>query len=586
MPIDFRNLNTLWASILVETLHRLGGIRAVICPGSRSAPLAIAFAQHPGVQAMSILDERTAAFFALGQSRQSGLPTVLVCTSGTAGANFYPAVIEAAESRVPLLILTGDRPPELRHTHAGQTIDQGKLYGYYPTWQTELTLPSIHHLQDLRQIVAYGWERTLTPIAGPVHLNVPFRDHLAPIPQADLDLGEADLCEEKFFDFLSSVPPLFSQPNLTLGAISTWQKSILSRRGIVIAGVAIPKNGQSYSQAIAHLAAVFQFPILAEGLSPLRNYAHLTPHLISTYDLILRHTQWAEILRPDVVIQIGDLPTSKVLRTWLEACSACHWVIDPTYQNLDPLHNQTRFLRCSVEEIVAGLNPDQISPPNPYLDQWCQLEKQARSLLDQHLTATRHLVEPKVAWLLSQLLPPKTPFFIANSTPVRDVEWFWCPNQRQIQPYFNRGANGIDGILSTALGMAHQNQPSVLLTGDLSLLYDTNGLLIRPYFQGHLTIVLINNQGGGIFEFLPIAQYNPPFEEFFATPQSIDFAQWCQTYQIDYERMRDWQYFQAKISILPTTGIRVLELSCDRRADAQFRKQLFQSIIDYWSSHD
>lgn len=581
MPIDFRNLNMLWASILVETLERLGLTTAIICPGSRSTPLTVAFAAQRGIEAIPILDERSAAFFALGRAKKSGLATALVCTSGTAGANFYPAVIEAAESRVPLLVLTTDRPPELRQTHAGQTIDQVKLYGNYPTWQTELSLPDVDLLAYLRQAIAYGWERTLSPIPGPVHVNIPFRDPLAPILQLDLGIREEAFDLDRFFGFLTPRSASVSSIEITPEVVQTWCKDRRSSRGIIIAGVAAPHNPEAYVKAIAHLAKTLNFPVLAEGLSPVRNYAHLNPHLISTYDLILRNSEIAQELCPDVVIQIGDFSTSKELRKWLKECNPRQWIIDPSYQNLDPLHNQTQFWRCSIEQLSRCL-PEFPSEPNPYLERWCALEHWGRSHLDQLLEKIDRLFEPKAAWLLSQILPEHTPIFISNSMPVRDMEWFWTPNSLKIHPYFNRGANGIDGILSTALGIAHHHQqPSVLLTGDLALLHDTNGFLIRPYFQGHLTIILMNNNGGGIFENLPISEYNPPFEEFFATPQSIDFSHLCHTYNIEYYLVESWDRFQHYLVQLPHRGIRVLEIQCDRRLDAQWRKQIFTNLHLY-----
>src|SRR5919202_6231889 len=215
MSIDFRNTNTVWASILAETLKRLGLTTAVICPGSRSTPLAVAFARNNEIEAIPVLDERSAAFFALGMARATGRPVVLVCTSGTAGANFYPAIIEAKESRVPLLILTADRPPELRDCHSGQTIDQLKLYGNYPNWQTELGLASvgIGRLRYLRQTLVHAWERCVFPVPGPVHLNLPFRDPLAPLPQFDTDTLKSQFQLEDFFANLPLLNSQFPIPN-------------------------------------------------------------------------------------------------------------------------------------------------------------------------------------------------------------------------------------------------------------------------------------------------------------------------------------------------------------------------------------
>ncbi|MEH1846699.1 MAG: 2-succinyl-5-enolpyruvyl-6-hydroxy-3-cyclohexene-1-carboxylic-acid synthase [Nostoc sp.] len=570
MPIAFRNVNQLWAYILTETLKRLGLSCAIICPGSRSTPLAVAFAQQvPEIEAISILDERSAAFFALGQAKATGRPVVLVCTSGTAGANFYSAVIEASYSRVPLLVLTTDRPPELRDCHSGQTIDQLRLYGNYPNWQTELALPSadLGMLAYLRQMVIHSWERAQTPTKGPVHLNIPFRDPLAPLPDGtDLSYLQSQFHPEDFFAGIGTTTPC-SMPHAPCPIPKEWKEC---DRGIIIAGVAQPQQPQEYAKAIAQLSQTLKWPVLAEGLSPVRNYAELNPYLISTYDLILRNQQLAKQLAPEMVIQVGEMPTSKELRTWIDATQPRRWVIDKSDQNLDPLHGRTTHLRISVEDIkVEEIN---LSFSLDYVHKWCDAETKVRLVVDQTMGKIDEIIESKAAWLISQILAPGTPLFIANSMPVRDVEYFWKPNNLGVRSHFNRGANGIDGTLSTALGMAHRQQSSVMLTGDLALLHDTNGFLIRNKFVGHLTIVLINNNGGGIFEMLPIAKFDPPFEEFFGTPQDIDFAQLCATYNMQHELITSWQQLQQKLNPLPTKGIRVLEVRTNRKDDAKWRK--------------
>ncbi|MBD1810260.1 2-succinyl-5-enolpyruvyl-6-hydroxy-3-cyclohexene-1-carboxylic-acid synthase [Microcoleus vaginatus DQ-U2] len=628
MPIDFRNTNTVWASVLAETLQRLGLTTAVICPGSRSAPLTIAFAQNKKIETIPILDERSGSFFALGIAKKSYLPTALICTSGTAAANFYPAIIEARESRIPLLIFTADRPPELRDCHAGQAIDQVKIYGNYPNWQAELAMPSASRgmLDYLRQTIVYAWERSQFPTPGPVHLNIPLRDPLVPIPDIAVEALETEFNPEDFFAGLepifageSSTPP--SPPLLRGGEESTMQQWQKCSKGIIIAGVAQPQFPEKYCSAIAQISKSLNWPVLAEGLSPVRNYAQLNPYLISTYDLILRNRELADKLTPEIAIQIGDLPTSKELRNWLDKTQPKRYIIDPSHHNFDPLHGKTIHLRTSPENIATnlatlltlvppfikeGLEGDRTpattnishqippltngestlvpplikgglggvltSPSNEYLQLWRNTEIQVRQTIDQKISPINNIIEPKVSWLLSQILPPGTPIFIANSMPVRDVEFFWKPNNLEIKTFVNRGANGIDGTLSTALGVAHRNQSSIMLTGDLTLLHDTNGFLIKNKFVGHLTIILINNNGGGIFEMLPVAKFDPPFEEFFATPQQINFAQLCATYGVEHEIIDDWEQFKQKLSFLPNSGIRVLELPTDRRADAKWRQ--------------
>ncbi|MEH1815293.1 MAG: 2-succinyl-5-enolpyruvyl-6-hydroxy-3-cyclohexene-1-carboxylic-acid synthase [Nostoc sp.] len=574
MPIAYRNVNQLWAYILTETLKRLGLTCAIICPGSRSTPLAIAFAQQaPEIEAISILDERSAAFFALGQAKATGRPVVLVCTSGTAGANFYSAVIEASYSGVPLLLLTTDRPPELRDCHSGQTVDQLRLYGNYPNWQTELALPSadLGMLAYLRQTIIHSWERAQNPTKGPVHLNIPFRDPLAPVPDGtDLSYLRSQLESEDFFAGITNPSPI---PHSPFPIPQQWKEC---DRGIIIAGVAQPQQPEEYCRAIAQLSQTLKWPVLAEGLSPVRNYAELNPYLISTYDLILRNQQLGKQLAPEMVIQVGEMPTSKELRTWIDTTQPRRWVIDKSDQNLDPLHGRTTHLRISVEDIkTEEIN---LSLSSDYLQQWCDAEAKVRLVVDQTMGKIDKIIESKAAWLISQILPPGTPLFIANSMPVRDVEYFWKPNNLGVRSHFNRGANGIDGTLSTALGIAHRQQSSVMLTGDLALLHDTNGFLIRNKFVGHLTIVLINNNGGGIFEMLPIAKFDPPFEEFFGTPQDIDFAQLCATYNVQHELITSWEQLQQRLNPLPTQGIRVLELQTNRKKDAKWRQDKLRNF--------
>ncbi|MCX7593662.1 MAG: 2-succinyl-5-enolpyruvyl-6-hydroxy-3-cyclohexene-1-carboxylic-acid synthase, partial [Fischerella sp.] len=443
MPISFRNTNELWASILTQTLKHLGLTTAVICPGSRSTPLAVAFAQSaPQIEAIPILDERSAAFFALGRAKATGFPTAIVCTSGTAGANLYPAIIEAKESRVPLLLLTADRPPELRNCHSGQTIDQLKLYGNYPNWQAELALPAtdMGMLAYLRQTVMYAWERSLYPVPGPVHLNIPFRDPLAPIPDENVETLHTMSVKFHPEEFFAGVTTFSLSPHHPIPLSLPLRDWLKSYRGIIIAGVAQPQQPYKYCQAIAQLAQILKFPVLAEGLSPVRNYADLNPYIISTYDLILRNQQLAQQLAPEIVIQIGEMPTSPVLRHWLKTTATKRWLIDPSDQNLDPLHGRTIHLRVSVEQLVGKewetgktkqegkFSPSPHSPviapqthcvgtpspPSSYLHQWCTAEAKVRVAVDQTLMQIKDLLEIKIPWLLSQILPSETPIFIAN----------------------------------------------------------------------------------------------------------------------------------------------------------------------------
>ena len=583
--LDWRNLNALWGSLLAETLSRLGCRLAVVCPGSRSAPLTYALARHPDIEAIPVLDERSAAFFALGLAQRTRQPIPLVCTSGSAGAHFFPALLEAAESGFSLLILTADRPPELRHCRAGQAIDQVKLYGHYPNWQAELALPSAEPeaLAYLRQALVHAWERTLYPFPGPVHLNVPFRDPLAPVADGStaplVHLQEDPEFEKTFFRGVIPPSGLVTPAAGSAFASTTsfWQEWCGCERGVILAGPAQPADPQRYAEAVARLALALGWPVLAEGLSPLRNYASLNPHLITTYDLLLQRD--GPQLWPEQVIQLGSLPTSKALRQTLTKARPRTWLLDPRPENGDPLHNPTTHLPFAVEELAAGIPEATFKTPAPrtaFLQSWLTAEAQIRATLDQTMADLPEWFEGKIAWWLAHHLPPETPLLIANSTPVRDVEWFWPLNDRRIRPYFNRGTNGIDGILSTAFGVAHRHRPTVLLTGDLAFLHDCGGLRLSSHLQGSLTILLINNRGGGIFELLPIAEAGPPFEPYFVTPQAVDFALLCQAHGIPHRQLETWEELAQALDPLPAQGVRVLEILTDRKADAQRRREWFQ----------
>lgn len=591
MPLDFRNTNSLWASVVAETLARLGLQTAILCPGSRSTPLTVAFAEHPAIEALPMLDERSAAFFALGCAKRQRHPVALVCTSGTAGANFYPAVIEAYESGVPLLLFTADRPPELRDCASGQTIDQQKLFGRFVAHYSELAIPaaSLEMLAYLRQSLVHGWQLAQggSQVPGAVHFNCPFRDPLAPIADPTAQGVREGLDEARFFAAVAESAkgiaplepkplPLAIPPNIS-ATLSRWQAC---GRGVVIAGPASPVDPHRYCQAVGELSHVLGWPVLAEGLSPLRNYAHLSAALISTYDVVLRQPARAIALRPDCVLQLGPLPTSKVLRQWLQTHQPERWILG-NGRNLDPLHGPSHHWAMDVDTLLTALKQTAL-PTNPansdnaYRQQWLKVEKSSRETLDLALAAEPALVESKVAWLLSQHLPADTPFLIANSMPVRDIEYFWQPGSRRIQPYFSRGANGIDGTLSTAMGLAHRNRSAVLLTGDLAFLHDTNGLLNARQLGGHLTVLLINNNGGGIFEMLPIAAFDTVFEPYFAMPQAVDLALLCRAYGVGYQAILAEKDLVAAIAVLPEQGIRILEVTCDRARSAQQRKQLLQ----------
>ncbi len=570
--LDLRNVNALWGSVIVETLVRSGVRTAVISPGSRSTPLAFAFARHPDVEAIPVLDERSASFFALGLAKRALRPVALLCTSGTAGANYFPAVIEAWEAGVPLVVLTADRPPEMRACASGQTIDQEGLYGAFTAFAHELAVPEATEplLRYLRQTIAHAVERSLAPRAGPVHLNAPFRDPLVPADDGGAVANLASRVDwERFFSLVSPPAPVLSASSLPAIPHAV--------HGIIVAGPSLVGDPRAHAAAVGEISRRLGWPVLADGLSALRNHAALVPHLVSRYDAILRSPAAAESLRPEMVLCLGEWPTSKVLRSVIEASAAPVYMVTQRPDNRDSLHGLTRRVVLPLDTLAAALPV--AGAVNGYQRLWANYEARARAALDARMGAEEALVEPKAAWLLGRLLPAGTFLSASNSMPIRDMEFVWPANDRSIRVFFNRGANGIDGTLSTALGVAHGGPASVLLTGDLAFLHDSNGLLIASRLKGSLTVVLINNQGGGIFEHLPVAQYAQVFEEFFATPQDVDFALLCSAHGVEHVHVEDWSHFESLVSELPASGVRVLEIRTDRKRDAAWRKEAFASAL-------
>lgn len=561
--------NAYWGALTANFLASWGLEAAMISPGSRSTPLTYAFARHPRIESIPVLDERSAGFLALGLAKRTGRPVALICTSGTATANYYPAIIEARYSHVPLFVLTADRPQELRHCHSGQTIDQLGLYADYPSYQAEAAFPSLSeegaraHGGQLRE----AWVAATGPEAGPVHLNFPFRDPLHP------NTGDAPVALqfnlEAFFESFSP-PPVPESPGEGFPEIP-------GERGLIVAGPANPVNAEAYCRGVAALSRHYGWPVLAEALGPLRNFETLNPYLISGYDTFLLAPEIRKEWIPDAVLQIGSLPTSKRLRSWLKEYPVPTWVMDPSADSRDPLNRCVQPLPAWVESF-GRLEPGDLAP-TPWTARWQQAERAFRESLGSHLDDETVLFEGKLAYLLPRILPNNTSVFIANSMPVRDAEFFWPPNNRNHRTYCNRGANGIDGTLSTALGLAHGGLPTVLVTGDLALLHDTNGFLFAPRFQGSLTILCIQNGGGAIFDNLPIREEASTFTEYFRTPQDISGEDLCRTYGVGFHRVDSWPSLKALLSRHPPSGtIRLVEIFTNPDHDVPFRRTLQQQL--------
>jgi 2-succinyl-5-enolpyruvyl-6-hydroxy-3-cyclohexene-1-carboxylate synthase len=565
------NVNSVWGALTMEVLARLGVETVVISPGSRSTPLTVAAARNPKLEAISILDERSAGFFALGVAKRTHKPVVLVCTSGSAVVNYHPAVLEASMSGTPLLVLTADRPAELRECSSGQTIDQLKIFGDSVRAFYEIALPehSAAMLSYLRQTLVHAVNRSLQGNVGPVHLNFPFRDPLPP------EAGVGPILDACALEQAATVSTRPCELIGTGGSLDTVALERLAshQKGIIVVGAVNPREGGSaFADAIALLSRKLGWPVLSDVLNPLRGHCGENPALICHYDTFLRQSEIAASLEPSAILQIGQLPTSKVLRSWLAQVDSVSFLLSDRPVNTDPLHRVATPLYGEPQVLAEVIQHQSIHAE--WTQTWIATEEHTAAALETRLGGIDSLFEGKVAWLLSKYLPIGSSTFIANSMSVRYAEYFWSTGNRANLIFSNRGANGIDGTLGTALGVAHRGRPTVLLTGDLAFLHDTNALLVAGQLQGSLTVVLVNNNGGGIFEHLPVSALGETFDQYFSTPQAVQLEVLCQAYGIRYQRVQDWKGLVDAISVLPESGVRVIEIPTDRKADQSTLQEL------------
>jgi 2-succinyl-5-enolpyruvyl-6-hydroxy-3-cyclohexene-1-carboxylate synthase len=556
----------------VDELARCGLREACTSPGSRSTPLVLSLVREPRIRSTSHLDERCGGFFALGAAKASGVPAALACTSGTAAANYAPAVIEAHEARVPLLVLTADRPPELRDLGAGQTIDQVKLYGSAAKWYLEVDAqPATPQRQRwMRQLACRAYWTALEGRPGPVHLNFSLREPLVleePLPD-DHD-GRAG---GRPWVTRPPVPPT-PPPALVDGLHAELERR---QRAILVAGRAErdPRLGAALA-AFAERAAV---PLLAEPLSGGRR----SPAAIAHYDALLRDPDWAAAHAPDLVLRVGDLPTSKPLRLWLAGLDgALQVAFDPEAAWQDPAGAVATIAAADPRETLDALAERTTEGDAAWLDRWRRADRAAAAAIARALT-TAGLSEPRVAAELGAALPPHATLVAASSMPVRDVETFFPARPDPPRVLSNRGANGIDGTVSTAFGVAAASDgPVVLLIGDVALAHDVGGLLAASRTPANLTIVLLHNDGGGIFHFLPVKETDPPadFEAHVATPHGLDFAHAAALYGCRYETAGTPEAFRAALGrALGAPETTIVAVHTDREANVAVHRAVWDAV--------
>jgi 2-succinyl-5-enolpyruvyl-6-hydroxy-3-cyclohexene-1-carboxylate synthase len=506
-----------FAATFVDELAAQGVDFACISPGSRSAPLAIALQRHPKIRVLVHIDERSSSFFGVGLAKATGKPVVLLCTSGTAAAEFHPAVVEASHSRTPLIVLTADRPPELRDVGANQAIDQQHLYGSAVLWFFDPGAPveSASGPRQWRRLAARAYAEAT---GGPVHINLPFREPLVPTPgELPIALGTPG----------QSISAGRTMP--TPGQVTTLASALQrAQRPLVIAGEM--RDGDRLAPALARLG----LPVLAEPSSQLRRAE--TGCAVESYEALLR-AGWSLQHGPDLVVSLGGAPTSKVLGAWLAAASAPTFLIDPDRLWRDPDQVASHVMVCDPQALLEALPA---MDRNAWREEWMSAGKRATAAIAATFVSTP-LHEGHIVRALAARLPDNGQVFVGSSMPIRAVDSFWPYAKTQQRFYGNRGASGIDGLVSSGLGLAagRSNVPTVLLLGDLSLYHDMNGLWALRRHGLRATIVVCDNNGGGVFNFLPQAQHQDVFEELFATPLGLDFAQVARLYDLVYSPVTD-----------------------------------------------
>jgi len=542
--------NFLWGHTTARCFADLGVEVVFFSPGSRSTPLVLGCEQEPRLSCFPLLDERTAAFFALGHSKRTGTPPLLVCTSGSAPTHWYPAVTEASYSGVPLLILSADRPPELQECGAGQTINQQHLFGSFVRKFYSAPLPQkgLDSLAQLQSLIAQSYSMATSLRPGPVHLNFAFREPLWPNDPNLVNLPDLPA---------TSLP---AQDKGTKNGEAPWIELTQAKHPVIIAGLDCP----------ADLPPLFDsIPILCDSLSPLRETQH--PSRILRYENLLRCPKFTQSAQPDLFIVLGPLPTSKTLRSWIEQSGAERVVIEPSGRKVDPLTGPSRSLVLPYNQ----LSQLKLSPPSrEWLKKWTDSEKTIDTKWEAEWDQLPFDSEPKIVRILSEKLPKDAFFFCANSMPIRDIEWFWKGGNLKRKLFGARGVNGIDGTLGTAMGLAHlAKQPAYLLTGDLAFLHDSNALLFSSDLIGSLTVFLINNHGGGIFENLAVSQLSE-FEKCFATPQSCDFEKLCSAHSVCYTLCKSESDLTSALLRPPSHGVHVIEIKTNRKTDQDVRRHL------------
>lgn len=558
--------NTYYVTNFVSELALNGLEDVVISPGSRSTPLALTFAEHPTIKEWIHFDERSAAFFALGLAKKKNKPVALVCTSGTAAANFYPAIVEAHYSRIPLIVLTADRPHELRDNGAPQSIDQIKMYQNYVKYFHEMAIPEASEkmIRYARRQASRAYTIANEANKGVVQLNFPFKDPLIP----DLSLNQ--LWGEENKTVLTHVT---SKEEVSAESIVSIVELIKDKkRGVIVCGEI---KTEEERLAILKLANQLQVPILADVLSNLRKNEAVNEFVISTYDTILKDDEVKESLRPEFIIRFGSMPVSKPYLQWItDFTPEIHIVVDEDLGFREPTGIETTVVYSEpvkfIEKILAS--KEEFDFCQKWSRLWMRLDEEVRSILT---TTNNELTEGTTALVLAENSQNGDLIFVGNSMPIRDMDTFYLPANTSVEIIANRGANGIDGVIATAIGVAATDQKLTLLIGDISFLHDYTSLFIARQYNIPIRVVVVNNNGGGIFSFLPQANEKKHFEALFGTPFSPPIEKLAKAVGGNYVQPKTVDEL-SEILAQPIKQIEIVEVITDREENVSWHKRKWQ----------
>jgi 2-succinyl-5-enolpyruvyl-6-hydroxy-3-cyclohexene-1-carboxylate synthase len=584
--MDPTNANTALASAFVEELARGGLKRAVVSPGSRSTPLAVALWREAGIEVTVIVDERSAAFFALGAAQATGEPVALLCTSGTALADYHPAVAEADLSALQLIVLSADRPPELRGVGAGQVIDQIKTFGESVRWFCEV---GTHDADDsgllhMRSVAARALAHSRGEIRpGPVHLNFPWREPLSPIPVE----GAVTATDPLALYGRDNARPLTAVTRVDLEPTNFILDEIAGHIGDAIAGVIIAgrQTDPELREPLARLARAAGFPILAEPTSQMRLGPHDRSYVVSTYDALLRDEHWAKGVVPELVLRFGELPTSKPLRAWLAASGADQIVVDPTGGWNEPTGRAAAIVRADPTECAGGWAARLEKEDRPAPRAWLEADEKAlRGIAEELESAEGSAIEEAALHLaLGRAHQDGDLVYTSSSMPIRDQESFLAPGPADVLLLCNRGANGIDGLISSGIGAAHASRrPTTIVTGDLGLLHDIGALAALRDVTSPVRIVVIDNGGGGIFHFLPQQQSldADEFEALLGTPRGVSVERAAALFDLPYRRLESLADLPGALA----AGTALIEVRTDRATNVAAHRRVTERVLATISS--